>query len=63
MRLYRVIEGKDQLLARQDLRHAEDQYLVQVMRNKLAIDDFDIAHVSTQSSPVCSNIVTQTENV
>lgn len=60
LNLHRIIDGKDQMIAQLEYRHSEDVYLIKVLRNRLGVHDFDIAHVALQFSPICVETEAQT---
>ena len=47
LELMRVIDKKDYHISQLDLRHDQDMYLVEVMRNRIQDSRFDVAHVET----------------
>lgn len=59
--LMQVIDKKDYQISQLDLRHDQDMYLVEVMRNRIQDSRFDVAHIETQFSPIMYEMITQTE--
>ena len=56
--LMQVIDKKDYQISQLDLRHDQDMYLVEVMRNRIQDNRFDVAHIETQFSPIMYEMIT-----
>lgn len=56
--LMQVIDKKDYQISQLDLRHDQDMYLVEVMRNRIQDSRFDVAHIETQFSPIMYEMIT-----